>query len=220
MSLVWSMLLSSAGTGRILCLHGSGGSGASLLAKLAPLLAEAPAWQFDAIDAPSGTGMWWTYPVGQRSYTASSYEGAEESIKLVEAAIAAGGYCGLLGFSQGAMLAAIIAARSAMADGPPLKLAICLSGALPKPYEGLLEQLRTAPDTVRGAVRTLHCLCRHDGINPPELGEQVATYFAASQILWHQDGHNVPAAAGLCDVAAFLEESAQATRLDAGDESD
>jgi hypothetical protein len=103
-----------------------------MLTALSALAAECPSCTFDAVDAPSGTGKWWTYGPGLRSYTAPSYEGAEESIALVESRISSGGYDGILGFSQGAMLAAIVAARSALGEGPPLKLAVCCASALPK----------------------------------------------------------------------------------------
>ena len=67
-------------------------------------------WELDALDA--SRGQWWTYPAGERSFSASEFFGAEESIAAVEAAIARGGHVGILGFSQGAMLAAVVAMRA------------------------------------------------------------------------------------------------------------
>ena len=104
----------SAASRSLLLLHGSGGGGAEFARRLGTSLAP---WKLEAIDAPSGSGRWWTYPAGERSYTASAYEGAEESIAAVERALVRGNHAGLLGFSQGAMLAAIIAARSALGEG-------------------------------------------------------------------------------------------------------
>eukprot|EP00316_Scyphosphaera_apsteinii_P012579 CAMPEP_0119324006 /NCGR_PEP_ID=MMETSP1333-20130426/62130_1 /TAXON_ID=418940 /ORGANISM="Scyphosphaera apsteinii, Strain RCC1455" /LENGTH=218 /DNA_ID=CAMNT_0007331597 /DNA_START=9 /DNA_END=665 /DNA_ORIENTATION=+ len=210
--------MQAACSGRILCLHGSGGRGATLLQRLAPLCAAAPDWNFDALDAPSGLGKWWSYAPGQRSFTALSYVGAEESIALVESHLVAGGYCGVLGFSQGAMLAAIIAARSALGEGPPLRLAICMSAALPKPYEDLLLRLCNAPEMARQSVRTLHCLSKADDVNPPQLGEQVASCFMpSSKVLWHNSGHQVPPTECLGDVGTFLHQSARASLVGDGE---
>ena len=88
----------------LLCLHGSGGSAAEW-ARISAW-ARASSWELTAIDAPAGNGKWWTYPPGQRSFTASSYTGAEESIQMVEAELIRGKHSGVIGFSQGAMLAA------------------------------------------------------------------------------------------------------------------
>ena len=127
------------------------------LARLAHLQ-EGTALSFHAIDAPSGRRTWWTYSAGERSFTASSYEGAEQSIAAVEAELESGGYVGLLGFSQGAMLAAIVAARASLRESCPLlRFAVICAAAVPKPYEPLLERLRAAPEAA-AALPTLHCL--------------------------------------------------------------
>ena len=122
-----------------------------------------------------------------------------------------GGYCGVLGFSQGAMLAAIVAARSALGEGPPLQLAICCAAALPKPYEGLLERLRDAPSP--RPLRTLHTLSKQDGMNPPEMGEGVASCFSGAEVEWHDGGHKVPTDPSV--IAGFLSRTAAATAAEA-----
>ena len=125
-----SMLIDATTASKsVLCLHGRGGSASAFLARgLEPLRSATAAsygvpgrerravgWNYDAIDALDASGGWWTYPKGQRSYSADSYTGAEASIAAVEAELATGKYSGLLGFSQGAMLAAVVAARAAQA---------------------------------------------------------------------------------------------------------
>ena len=109
-----------AGARRVLCLHGLGGSKFAFLEHhLKPLRGAAMAsyrdwrpvaWEFDAIDAPlSETGGWWDYsPEGTKSYTADELVGLETSVALVEETIVSGDFCGLFGFSQGAMLAPIL----------------------------------------------------------------------------------------------------------------
>jgi len=203
---------------RVLCLHGSGGSASAFLARgLAPLREAASAsykdwrpiaWELDAIDSPGGQGSWWRYAKGERSFTATSYEGADESIAAVEAELAAGEYTGLLGFSQGAMLAAIVAARSSLGENdlPTLKFAVMCGGAMPKPYEQLLARLQEAPDTAGPILPTLHCLSAEDAINPPALGEELANCFPNAEVLWHGAGHQMPPKPRLKEVAAFMDK--------------
>lgn len=176
----------------LLCLHGSGGSAAEW-ARISAW-ARASSWELAAIDAPAGNGKWWTYPPGQRSFTASSYTGAEESIQMVEAELIRGKHSGVIGFSQGAMLAAIVAARCALGESATsLRCAVICAAAMPKPYEPLLHRLRDAPDEAKLNLPTLHTLCATDPMNPSNLGEEVANCFAPSaEILWHGDGHALP----------------------------
>ena len=108
-------MLAAEATRRILCLHGRGGSADSFtLRAIAPLRdaaaasygipgqsRRAVAWEFEALDSEDDAGAWWTYPSGQRSYSATEYYGAQGSIERVEKALATGRYNGLLGFSQG-----------------------------------------------------------------------------------------------------------------------
>ena len=86
-----------------------------------------------------------------------------------------------------------------------------MSAAFPKPFESLFLRLRESPEEVRQSVSTLHCLSKADRTNPPELGEQVASYFLpASKVLWHDAGHQVPPAASMSEVSAFLDDCAAA----------
>lgn len=191
----------------LLLLHGSGGNAKEFTRRLGNHLSP---WTLEAIDAPAGNGKWWTYPAGQRSFTASSYSGAEESIAVVEAALQAGNHAGVLGFSQGAMLAAIVAARSALGENNvPLKFAVLSASAMPKPYEALLHRLRDSPSPPM-LMPTLHTLCKADDMNPAELGEEIAGCFGPrAEVLWHAAGHAVPPPGpeGLDSVAAFLERA-------------
>ena len=122
--------------GRVLCLHGSGGSAASFFSStLAPLRA-ASSWDFACLDAPHPGGKWWTYPAGERSYTAFTLTGADESVALVEAELIERPCVGLLGFSQGAMLAALVAQRCSLGlSDVRLRFAIMAGAATPKAYE-------------------------------------------------------------------------------------
>ena len=201
---------------RVLCLQGKGGDGAEMHARLKRLrTALGSEWQFDCPDAPHAIGgrdrAWWVNPPGERSYTALSYEGADLSIGQVEDAWSAGSYDALLGFSQGAMLAAVVGARGRLGRGPVRPSAMVLLGAaLPKPYESLLEELSCLEPTsivsmaTGSACFSLHCLSKADVTNPPEMGEWVADCFAKSSLqgatqvqkLWHDSGHVIPGDTG------------------------
>ena len=99
--------VAAAAPRKALLLHGSGGSAGAFVSRgAAPFIYACKgryrdggpdAWEFEALDADivggarsAGCGAWWTYPAGQRSFTADSYEGDLESICAVEAALEAG----------------------------------------------------------------------------------------------------------------------------------
>ena len=128
---------------------------------------------------------------------------SEASIAAVERELVDGGYSGILGFSQGAMLAAIVAARASLGEGvPSLQLAVCCGGAVPKPYEPLLERMRadSAP------IPTLHCLSHADNVNPVEQGVALAEFFGpTAEILWHDAGHSMPPGDTNKEVTAWLD---------------
>eukprot|EP00900_Chrysochromulina_parva_P021226 jgi/Chrpa1/3737/Chrysochromulina_OHIO_Genome00003109-RA len=206
MWMLLSQLLVPISAMRVLCLHGKGGSAASFLDDLQPLRSALPAIEFQTMDAPGGTRSWWTYPRGERSFSASSFSGDDVSIAAVEAELVKGGYDGILGFSQGAMLAAVVAARSALGQGPPdskLSLTVCCGAALPKPFEPLFAALRESGGAP--AIRSLHCLSAVDTMNPPELGKALATSFGTSaSLLWHDNGHTLPPSESLDRGGEFL----------------
>ena len=209
-----------AGARRVLCLHGLGGSKFAFLEHhLKPLRGAAMAsyrdwrpvaWEFDAIDAPlSETGGWWDYsPEGTKSYTADELVGLETSVALVEETIVSGDFCGLFGFSQGAMLASIVAARAALGEGPcsNLRFAVMCGAALPRPAEPLLHRLRDAPAAERRAMATLHCLSKEDDDQPSERGEALAACFHDSKTLWHDQGHRLPPRDTCKEIVAWMDE--------------
>ena len=86
---------------------------------------------------------------------------------------------------------------------------------MPKPYEPLLHRLRDTPAPPL-LMPTLHTLSAADGMNPPEMGEEVARCFEPlAEVLWHSDGHAIPPLAddadgGMARVAAFLERAWEA----------
>ena len=202
--LIAAMGESTAAVRRVLCLHGRGESGSAFLASppMQRLQTACPDVQFEAIDAPLEGSRWWSYPPGTRSYSAPSYEGDAESIALVEAQLIRRRFDGLLGFSQGAMLAALVAARASLGESEvDLRFVVMCGAATPAPHDQLLTRLR---DTAH-SIPTLHCLSAVDRINPPESGERLALCFQNAEVFWHDAGHTVPATdVGVAHVAAFI----------------
>ena len=136
-----------------------------------------------------------------------------------------------MGFSQGAMLAAIIMAQSTVDirknairtqphNGSLMdwnvpaqvtrhrsrhagpRLALLFGAALPKPYEKLLAAVGSLGTPL---PPSLHFLSRSDKTNPPEQGEWLAQCLAG-EVYWHKQGHRVPDDPNALDAASnFLE---------------
>jgi len=111
-----------------------------------------------------------------------------------------------MGFSQGAMLAAMLVARAALdPDNPEIarpRFALLYGSAWPKPWGPVLQrvQAEAAPGSL---PPSLHILGRADTTNPPEQGEEVARCLGGS-VQWHDGGHCVAADANGA-VCAFLQ---------------
>jgi predicted esterase len=96
------------------------------------------------------------------------YEGWEAACASVRALIPEGGPVGVLGFSQGAMLAATLAALSDRRRFPALRCAVLIAGGLPRARD--LSELFSAPL----AVPSLHVWGERDpiaGRSAPDLAE-------------------------------------------------
>ena len=60
----------------------------------------------------------------------------------------------------------------------PRRFAILYSAAYPLPFDAMLRELQAGGRS----LPTLHVLGRKDTINPPELGERLASCFAAARV--------------------------------------
>ena len=141
-----------------------------------------PNWMYAAIDAGSGDGSWFDEGTMKR---------ADLSIVAVEDAIEEFGAVGVIGHEQGATVAALIAARSALGEGIPLKFAVLCAGAMPthKPYAELLHRMRDSGAALPGG--TLHCIGGADAS-----AEELAACFTGAdrncEILRHDRGSAMP----------------------------
>mmetsp|Transcript_7166 Transcript_7166/g.12046 ORF Transcript_7166/g.12046 Transcript_7166/m.12046 type:complete len:243 (-) Transcript_7166:257-985(-) len=198
-SVVKSSPLGAASARRFLLLHGTGSSagafvnsptasGAKNFLSGVPCRTDAsstlipPNWQYTALDAESTDGSWWKD---------GSFSGADASISSVESAIQQQGAAGIIGHEQGGTLAAIVAARSALGEGVPLKFAIICGAAMPiaGPYAELLYRLRDSPST---SIPTLHCIGKSDGTNTEQAEELAACFAPSAEVLWHTGGRAMP----------------------------
>jgi predicted esterase len=145
-----------------------------------------PNWLYSAVDCSSADGCWWSGEL-------SDLKGIEASIAAVEDAMEEFQAVGLIGHEQGATLAAIIAARAALGEGPPLKFAVICGGYMPSagPQAELLQRLRETSDV--SIIPTLHCISSTDSFAPSAQAEQLAACFGPSaEILQHDGGSAMP----------------------------
>ncbi|XP_016066619.1 PREDICTED: ovarian cancer-associated gene 2 protein [Miniopterus natalensis] len=119
--------------------------------------------------------------------------GLEEALATVAQALnKQGPFDGLLGFSQGAALAALVCALG-QADDPrfPLpRFIILVSGFCPRGL-GLQESILQGPLS----MPSLHVFGDTDRVIPSQESMQLASRFTGSITLTHSGGHFIPAAA-------------------------
>ncbi|XP_036926311.1 esterase OVCA2 [Sturnira hondurensis] len=119
--------------------------------------------------------------------------GLEEALGTVARALnTLGPFDGLLGFSQGAALAAFVYALSQAGDPrfPLPRFIILVSGFCPRGL-GLQESILQGPFS----VPSLHVFGDTDRVIPCQESMQLASRFTGSITLTHSGGHFIPAAA-------------------------
>jgi predicted esterase len=117
------------------------------------------------------------------------YNGWEETLALLRARMEGGGArrVGVLGFSQGAMLAGILAALSSRGELPPLAFAVMIGGSLPR-----VPALRSAFEELV-KVPSLHLWGERDKVTG-SYSPALATRFEpehCERVTW-AGGHSIP----------------------------
>ncbi|NXB88409.1 OVCA2 Esterase, partial [Vidua chalybeata] len=143
----------------------------------------------DGDDPPRG---WWfsgpgTFEAGE---AAAAPAGLEESLSTVAAALAEHGpFDGLLGFSQGAALAAMVCALRARGDPRfPVAFAVLVAAfASRAPAHGHFYREPIA-------LPTLHVVGDTDAVIAAPLSRELARCFVEPVVLTHPGGHFIPAA--------------------------
>lgn len=207
---------------RILCLHGYHGSGAILRRQMGTWPDElAPLADFVYVDAPSlaaGDFGWWHAVDSERDPSSDDpgvgdrhrhYKGwARTRAAIVSAFEREGPFDGVLGFSQGAALAALLVGLRAP-DGPttaerPIRFdfAIVVGGFASNDRElARLYERSAAYD-----LPSLHVIGRADAIVPSGDSRRLASQFRAPVVVEHGGGHVVPVAPdAVARVRAFVE---------------
>jgi hypothetical protein len=138
-------------------------------------------WQYAALDARTDDGTWF----------GDGFKGLDKAVATVEAVLASRPeVAGIVGHEQGGTVAAVVAARAALGEGPrPLAFAIICGASMPtaKPYTELLQRLRSA----EVSIPTLHTLSNTGTL--AATGEELAACFGSgAEILWHEQGNAMP----------------------------
>ncbi|XP_025903777.1 esterase OVCA2 [Nothoprocta perdicaria] len=144
-------------------------------------------------DSDDDPRAWWFSGPGtfEAREEAAAPDGLDESLSAVAAALAEHGpFDGLLGFSQGAALAAMACALRAAGDGRfPVAFAVLVAGfASRAPAHAAFYRQPIA-------LPTLHVVGRADAVIAPQLSWELARSFVEPVVLEHPGGHFVPAAA-------------------------
>ncbi|KAL2095291.1 hypothetical protein ACEWY4_010010 [Coilia grayii] len=147
--------------------------------------------------APSGESPrgWWFSDTQQRSFNAGqeceASLGLEESVEVVRSAVREQGpFDGILGFSQGAALVAMLLAMQEQGHEPDLafRFAVIVSGF----RSACAQHARFYSDPV--VMPTLHVFGEEDAVIPIHMSRDLLTVFKEPTILTHTGGHFVPAA--------------------------
>ncbi|XP_048374414.1 esterase OVCA2 [Sphaerodactylus townsendi] len=198
---------------RLLCLHGyrqdaksfrarSGALRKALRGRAELLIIDAPhvvvarpeeASLLDTLDS-SGRGWWFSSPqegTFNAFEEASSCKGLEESLEAVAEAFAEHSPIdGLLGFSQGAALAAIICTLKQGGDPRfQFDFAVLIAGFKSRALDHC--SFYQAPIQ----VPSLHVLGETDRVIPFEMSQELASLFSTPLFLTHLGGHFIPASA-------------------------
>uniref|UniRef100_A0A8D0L5K3 Esterase OVCA2 n=1 Tax=Sphenodon punctatus TaxID=8508 RepID=A0A8D0L5K3_SPHPU len=152
-----------------------------------------PVGASDLLDAdPRG---WWFSNPQEETFDAlekaASCKGLEESLDAVAKVFAEQGpFDGLVGFSQGAALVAMLCTLQQQGDTRfPFDFAIIIAGF--KSQAAAHGSYYQEPIV----VPTLHVLGETDRVIPAQMSRELASHFADPTILTHPGGHFIPASA-------------------------
>lgn len=139
---------------------------------------------------------WWFSDVQARSFNAQqeceSSLGLEESVETVKTAVKdLGPFDGILGFSQGAALVAMLCAlqEQKLETAFNFRFAILVAG-----FRSACSQHRHFYEGPAVTIPSLHVFGQDDRVIPEEMSRDLLPAFDGAQILIHPGGHFVPAA--------------------------
>ena len=143
----------------------------------------------DARGAPLG---WWNTRDAERPALSGAYVGLDESVARVKRCVADDGpFDGVLGFSQGATLAALLC----LSEPGLFGFALLFAGFVPR--DAIVRAPFDAAAAAPNATPTFHCLGASDASVPPDVARSLASCFASPAVFEHAGGHVVPGNAPL-----------------------
>ncbi|XP_077517541.1 esterase OVCA2-like isoform X2 [Amblyomma americanum] len=180
---------------KVLCLHGYGQDAGSFRSKIGDFWwATKSLLDLVFIDAPhiieKDVHSEWEIVGGRGWWISGSAREFEESVKAIEQACKTEGPCdGILGFSQGACMTAMILSLQCLKQVEcSFKFGVLVSGF----------QSRTCPQDHLFAkegsidVPTLHIIGDNDTIIPKERAIELLPFFVSPCVLYHPGGHSLP----------------------------
>lgn len=138
---------------------------------------------------------WWFSDVQARSFDAGQVceasLGLEESLEAVKKAVRElGPFDGILGFSQGAALVAMVCAlQEQVSPDFKFQFAILVAG-----FQSVCAQHERFYTGTALTIPSLHVFGQKDGVIPDRLSRELLSRFENPQVLTHPGGHFVPAA--------------------------
>jgi predicted esterase len=195
-------------TRKLLLLHGSRQTGQLLLSRIDKLRKKllGVGVQLVAPDAPfphpedKSLRQWWT------SRTGDHCDGLDESLQMLKELWQSERFEGVMGFSQGARMAHLMAVFANVENAfPCLQYVILVSGYdAPLPFSWKVDSLLDIP--------SLHVWGSSDKLIAPQQSQSVMQYYRNPQHHEHQGGHHVPMrAANVEAYLNFIKESAPCT---------
>lgn len=142
---------------------------------------------------------WWQFSSSSPSSSARpsqsfEYRGVEESVARIRNAIEENHIDTLMGFSQGAAMAAYFAATQDVA-GLGIKRLLTYAGFLPKDPKVAEKMLVRAP-IPSSVLRTMHVAGRSDELISVERSRTLLDVFEDARLVEHDGGHYVPTTKG------------------------
>ena len=195
------------GLRKILCLHGGGGSAASMAAATAEMAA-ALSGEYTFVAAsiwsdPNQDELWWADPPGGKGEPTTDPDHASAMVAALDAIVASQGpFYGILGYSQGSAAVPVYLSQVAMGT---FQMAVMFCGYLTDTHTGLLNRVNAASPF--GGIRALVFMGQQDTvISNAQTTAQAGVFTSPTVVSSINTGHSLPASTDptFSDVLAFF----------------
>ena len=200
--IIWTFISAQLSASRILCLHGGGGSAASLQYQqgMQDLVAALPDCEFIFASSPVSGGVWYNDPPGGGKDPTYDPNWADVSVNYLNDFIEANGsFDAILGYSQGVPMSLVyLASGSYNFDN-----VLLFNGYLPTTHMGLMSEIDANSPYTQSAL----IFSAQNDYNFYEIGLEVKSKFANyTELISTSAGHALPTAsdANFQSVVNFL----------------